>query len=784
MMRAPALRRLALVLAALAAGAAVSDASAATLTVINTDDGGPGSLRQAVLDANAAPGPDVILFAIPGTGVHVIQTWSPLYVTESVLIDGYSQPGSSWNTDASADNAVIQVEVWGQGTAGFAVQFGSTTIQGLSIYGFETGITLNGESGNVVQGNFVGVTTSGQEYGNLTGILVSGSTGLDRIGDADPAGRNLISANSIGIRLLNADGTEIVGNLIGTDASGSMPSPNATGVALESSVNVHLGADGPGHNVISGNTDYGVSISSAAFDSVLGNFIGTDASGESPLGNGAGVRVVDASESLAIEGNVISANAGNGVELSYPGTPGHLSSSLEDNRIGTNAAGTRPLGNAGAGVFIESAGDVLVRYNTIANNRVGLWRTSPTTLFQFTVSQNSMWGNRGGLGIVLGADETIAPNATGSAFNFPIVQSVTTAGGTTHIDGYYRGPADVGVQLEFFATSICSAGPQEFTEGRTWFGSYGSATDASGYMPFSVDFDAIGADETAVATATVILGPAESLETSPFSQRLPFSISPTSGAAAGSEPVTILGTDFDAAADVTIGGQPVGNLVLTGAKQIEGSSPALPAGAAYDVVVTNPGAPPSALRLAWVADFLDVPASNAFHDAVVTLTRRGITGGVGGGNYGVSDPVLRQQMAVFLLKAEHGACWAPPPCLGFFADVPCPSLFADWVETLAFEEISAGCGGGNYCPSDPVRRDQMAVFLLKTEHGGSYVPPACTGVFDDEPCPSPFADWVERLAAEGVTAGCGGGNYCPAAPNTRGQMAVFLSKTFSLPLFP
>jgi hypothetical protein len=74
----------------------------------------------------------------------------------------------------------------------------------------------------------------------------------------------------------------------------------------------------------------------------------------------------------------------------------------------------------------------------------------------------------------------------------------------------------------------------------------------------------------------------------------------------------------------------------------------------------------------------------------------------------------------------------------------------------------------------------MAAFLLKAEHGSDYVPPACAGAFADVTCPSLFADWIEQLAAEGVTGGCGGGNYCPLNPNTRGQMAVFLTKTFSL----
>ena len=74
----------------------------------------------------------------------------------------------------------------------------------------------------------------------------------------------------------------------------------------------------------------------------------------------------------------------------------------------------------------------------------------------------------------------------------------------------------------------------------------------------------------------------------------------------------------------------------------------------------------------------------------------------------------------------------------------------------------------------------MAVFLLKTKHGSSYVPPACTGDFADVPCPSQFADWIEQLAAEGITGGCGGSNYCPTTAVRRDQMAAFLYNTFQL----
>ena len=169
-----------------------------------------------------------------------------------------------------------------------------------------------------------------------------------------------------------------------------------------------------------------------------------------------------------------------------------------------------------------------------------------------------------------------------------------------------------------------------------------------------------------------------------------------------------------------------------------------------------------------------MPPAQQFYTYVTTLVTNAITAGIGGGLYGVDQPTLRQQMAVFLLKAKYGLCYVPPGCTGVFPDVPCPSTFANWIEDLAAQGITGGCGGGNYCPQNPVRRDQMAVFLLKAKYGSSYVPPECTGVFPDVPCPSQFADWIEQLAEEKITGGCGGGNYCPLNNNTRGQMAVFI----------
>jgi hypothetical protein len=140
-------------------------------------------------------------------------------------------------------------------------------------------------------------------------------------------------------------------------------------------------------------------------------------------------------------------------------------------------------------------------------------------------------------------------------------------------------------------------------------------------------------------------------------------------------------------------------------------------------------------------------------------------------------------MAIFILRGMHDGAYVPPAATGtVFADVPAGSFAVDWIEQLAAEGITAGCGSGNYCPNDTITRAQMAIFLLRGEHGSAYTPPAATGaVFGDVPLGS-FADaWIEQLASEGITAGCGGGNYCPGNSVTRAEMAVFLVRAFNLP---
>jgi S-layer family protein len=182
--------------------------------------------------------------------------------------------------------------------------------------------------------------------------------------------------------------------------------------------------------------------------------------------------------------------------------------------------------------------------------------------------------------------------------------------------------------------------------------------------------------------------------------------------------------------------------------------------------------------------FTDVPRTNPFYRFVETLLHRGVTGGCGPSAYCPNAAVTREQMAPFVLAAKEGTLYAPPGCTApMFADVPASSPFCRWIEELARRGVAGGCGGGNYCPSDAVTREQMAVFVLRTLDE-ALIPPACTTpVFNDVPASSPFCRWIEELARRGVVSGCGGGDYCPAAAVSREQMGVFISVTFGLALY-
>jgi hypothetical protein len=179
--------------------------------------------------------------------------------------------------------------------------------------------------------------------------------------------------------------------------------------------------------------------------------------------------------------------------------------------------------------------------------------------------------------------------------------------------------------------------------------------------------------------------------------------------------------------------------------------------------------------------FDDVRPGDFAFSFIEALARSGITAGCGNNNYCPDEPVSRAQMAVFLERGMRGSDYAPPAASGnVFLDVGVNDFAASFIEQLASDGITAGCGNNNYCPDATVTRDQMAVFLLRAKYGSSYSPPAATGVFNDVDLGYWAVHWIEQLAAEGITAGCGNDNYCPSDPVTRAQMAVFLVRTFEL----
>lgn len=262
------------------------------------------------------------------------------------------------------------------------------------------------------------------------------------------------------------------------------------------------------------------------------------------------------------------------------------------------------------------------------------------------------------------------------------------------------------------------------------------------------------------------------------------SIGPDSGPSGGGTGVTLQGTSFETGASVTFGGVAASSVVVVSPTQITCVTPSMPAGTLNDVVVTNVNSLSATMTQGFLSDFLDVPESHPFHDAVETIFRNGITAGCGGGNFCINAGATRAQMAIFLLRGKHGGTYQPPPATGIFADVPPNGIVADFIEQIYAEGITAGCATDplRYCPQDPVTRAQMAIFLLRAEHGSGYDPPPAAGIFDDVPLTHPFVEWIEQLYEEGVTAGCSMTplRFCPNDPVSRGQMAVFLSRTFDL----
>ena len=329
---------------------------AADFTVVTTDDSGPGSLYQAIDNANATPGLDRIVFDIPGTGVQRINVNGIALprVTDPVIIDGYTQPGARPNSLAVGNDAVILIHIDARGPVSSATQYGivldagGSMVRGLCLTGFRkvvssmTGangaaILVGSNGGNTIEGNFIGVLPDGKTPGHseaepeptaprADGVHVQ--SGGNTIGGSSPEARNVISASGYGIAITSGSrlGNQVFGNYIGTDASGTAAVGNHTGILAGggSPTPTVIGAPGGGGNVVSGNEE-GVTVAAVTrtgFLSVRGvrmqtNLIGFAANGRDRLPNGFSGIHIHGSDILV--GGVAPAE-GNRIALDESGT--------------------------------------------------------------------------------------------------------------------------------------------------------------------------------------------------------------------------------------------------------------------------------------------------------------------------------------------------------------------------------------------------------------------------------------------------------------------------------
>jgi hypothetical protein len=263
----------------------IQDAVADVFTVTNTNDSGPGSLRQALLDA-AKPGPDDIVFNLPGSGTageYVIQPLSVLpNIPTGTRILGETQRSFGGDTNPDGPEIAIDGSMAGDFVTGLRIFNGnSCLIRELSIRKFRNiGISIGAGAGNNVEGCYVGTDGKGKSAGvgnEFAGMAIQGDG--NTVGGSSAAARNIVSGNQRGIVVGGAQTANLIeGNYIGVDRTGQVAAGNREeGVSLGNNTIVR-------NNLISAN-HVGIAIEANAGVTIHGNFIGTDATGTAAIGN-------------------------------------------------------------------------------------------------------------------------------------------------------------------------------------------------------------------------------------------------------------------------------------------------------------------------------------------------------------------------------------------------------------------------------------------------------------------------------------------------------------------
>ena len=472
-----------LLLLTLLLGCQLTARAATTFTVTNTNDSGPGSLRQAILDANANSGSDVISFNI-GSGLKTITPSSQLpTISDPVLIDGTTQPGF-------AGTPVIEID--GTNTFNFVllITAGNTTVRGLTLNRFANGgILFVDNGGNHIEGCYIGTDATGNTGTNSRGTAVAISTSNNVIGGTTANTRNVIATVDTGISIFNlGNGNQVLGNYIGLNAAGNAALRVFQGIIVGTSNNV-IGGTTPGaRNVIGGGEHGGIVIQPGGFfqtsgNIVQGNYVGTDASGNVALGfSNYGVVIFNSSNNNVIggttpgAGNVISGNGfGFGIDGFNAGSDGPpTGNTVQGNFIGVGADGSTPVPNRVQGVRISSAlnttigGSVPGAANVIAFNgpteEVGV---NGIELIGDNTKNTSIRGNsiysNGRLGIDI-SPSGVTPNDAGDADggpnnrqNFPLITSVVSTASQTTITGTLNSTPNTTFIVDFYANAVCDA---------------------------------------------------------------------------------------------------------------------------------------------------------------------------------------------------------------------------------------------------------------------------------------------------------------------------------------
>jgi parallel beta-helix repeat protein len=434
--------------------------------VSNSNDVGRGSLRQAILNADAIYGFNVIHFAIPGTGVQTINALSPLpAITNSMAIDGATQPGFTGTPLIQLSGASIASGP----ENGLQVNAAGTTIRGLIVNGFDgTGISVAAD-GATIDACYLGTDPTGEfAVPNSYGLWIEGGT--DEV-----VTDNLISGNlNHGVFLEGVASSTVSGNRIGTDAAGLAAVPNLNaGLALNQSHDNLLGGDQPGSgNLISGNRSVGIRIDNAQSTGNLieGNLIGTDATGNLAMGNGIGVRIYNASGNTiggaGSAGNVISGN-GTGIDFDASAN-GNVA---QGNLIGVNSGDSAELRNIVGVQMVGASGNTLGGTvagfgNVISGNAIGVLIAGigPT-------SGNRLQGN------LIGTDATGTLNL-GNSENGVLIANSDSASSNT-IGGTAAGAGNT-IAFNGFVGVAVNAGVGNAILGNSIFGDGGNSASGLG----------------------------------------------------------------------------------------------------------------------------------------------------------------------------------------------------------------------------------------------------------------------------------------------------------------